>query len=139
MGAWGHRHYENDSALDFAAEVEESTNPKEIFANVFASVIESDYLDSEDAAAAIVSATYVDSQVNGTKFSGAESTELLEVDTFGVRHPNVDLADLQTKAVDALNKVLGDESELNELWLENEKDYPSWRHEVEQLIKRLTK
>jgi hypothetical protein len=30
MGAWGHGYFEDDDALDFMADMEESANPKEL-------------------------------------------------------------------------------------------------------------
>ncbi len=63
----------------------------------------------------------------------------LDVDSFPERNPNIDLSDLKEKAVIALEKLLGEDSELNELWRENEEDYPFWRQGIEQLIERLNK
>lgn len=63
----------------------------------------------------------------------------LDVDSFPERNPNIDLSDLKEKAVIALEKLLGEDSELNELWRENEEAYPSWRQGIEQLIERLNK
>ena len=65
--------------------------------------------------------------------------EPLDVDTFPDRHPEIDFRELRSNAVLALNKVLDDKSELNELWAENEEDYPSWRQGIEKLIQRLNR
>jgi hypothetical protein len=58
------------------------------------------------------------------------------VDTFAARHPKVDLSDLRNMAVEALQKVLNDGSELKELWAESE-DYPIWKQSVDQLARQL--
>lgn len=137
MGAWGHGHFEDDAAFDFMAEVEESENPKRFLENAFKIAIDFDYLEYDEATAVIVASTYVDGQVNGTKFSGVDNSDPYDVNTFVDRHPEIDLASLKGNAVKALQKVLSEKSELNELWAENEELYPSWRQGIEQLIGRL--
>jgi hypothetical protein len=138
MGAWGHGYFQNDSALDFVSDVEYSKNPKELFKHVFDRTIKYDYLDSDMGCEVIVASTYIDSQINGTKFSSPDREEPFEVDTFPERNPNVDFTDLKENAIEALKKVLDKNSELNELWADNEEDYPIWRQGVEQLIRRLS-
>ncbi|WP_162056495.1 DUF4259 domain-containing protein [Pontibacter pamirensis] len=137
MGAWGYGYFEDDAAFDFMAEVEESGNPKNVLKRAFDTAIDSDYLESDEGNAVIVAAAYVDRQLNGTRFSSADQEEPLSVDTFPDRNPQQDLSDLRDKALQALSKVLEDDSELNELWAENEEDYPAWREGVKQLIYRL--
>lgn len=139
MGAWGLGHFENDSALDFAGDIEDSKNPKQLFIDTLDNAINSDYLDADDACYAIVAAAYVDSKIKGTRYSGPEDEEPMDMDTFCNKNRSLDLADLKDKAVGALMRVLNDDSELKELWEENEEDYPLWRSNVEQLIVRLSK
>jgi hypothetical protein len=139
MGAWGHGHFEDDSALDFMGDVEESSNPKKIIDGAFDTALSAEYIDADDGNAVIVAATYIDRQLNGTKFSYDDQREPLDVDTFPERHPDIDFSDLKKKSVLALKRILTEDSELNELWRENEEDYPSWRQGVEQLIHRLEK
>jgi len=139
MGAWGHGHFQDDAAFDFMADIEDADNPKEIISDAFETAIDADYLETDEANAVVVAATYVDRQLNGTTFSSPNSDEPLDVDTFPGRHPELDLSDLRNNAVQALRKVLDDNCELNELWAENEEDYPAWRQGIEQLIQRLDK
>ena len=139
MGTWGHGYFQDDSALDFMVDLEESDNPKELIVASFEAAIDAEYMQSDEGTAAIVSAVYVDRQANGTIFSSEERGEYLEVDTFPDRHPQVDLSDVKGKAAQALKKVLDENSEINELWAEDEEFYPAWRAGVEQLILRLSK
>ena len=138
MGAWGFKYYEDDDAYDFMDEIEESKSPKELIEDALDTALKSDFIDSTEGNAVIVSATYIDRQTNGTRFSESGTGEILDVDTFPERNPNIDLSDLKENAVLALKKLLGEDSELNELWLENEEDYTSWRQGIEELIERLT-
>ncbi len=137
MGAWGHGYFDNDAALDFMEDVEEATNPKKKLLKAFAIALKADYLEYDEGCAVIVAAAYVDNQVHGTTFSSPDQDEPLGVDTFSTRHPNQDFSDLREKAVGALKKLLDDNSELNELWAENEVDYPAWRQGIEELTQRL--
>jgi Domain of unknown function (DUF4259) len=139
MGAWGHGYFEDDAAFDFMAEIEDADNPKEIISNALETAIDADYLETDEGNAAIVATAYIDRQLNGTKFSSTDSDEPLDVDTFPDRHPQLDFSDLRNIAVEALQKVLGKNSELNELWAENEEDYPFWQQGIKQLIQRLDK
>ena len=137
MGAWGYGHFQNYAALDFMDEIETAEGPKAVINDALVNATESEYLESDDGNAAIVAATYIDSQVNGTKFSLEGDEGLLDVNAFADRHPGVDFYELREIALEAMQKVLSDDSELNELWSKNEKDYPAWRQGVEQMMERL--
>lgn len=135
MGAWGHGPFDDDAALDFVSDLEEAEDPKEIIIEALDFAIDSDYLETDEANAAIVSAAYIDSSINGTKYTTEGMDEPYEVDTFPARFPELDLSDLKNKAVAALEKVIGEESELKELWDESEE--PAWQQGIEEMIKRL--
>jgi hypothetical protein len=137
MGAWGHGHFENDTAADFVWDVEESSDPKQRIAQALYSAINADYIEADAGSEAIAAGAYIDCQANGTKFVDADGIGPLEVDNFPENHPTISLLDLKSTAVQALQKVLMDNSELNELWAENEEDYSLWRKEVEAMIQRL--
>ena len=68
MGAWGHGHFEDDTAWDFMDEIEEAADPKEVINAALDAAIETEYLESDMGNAVIVAATYVDRQQNGTIF-----------------------------------------------------------------------
>ena len=137
MGAWGYGHFQNDAALDFMDEIETAEDPKAVINDALVNATESEYLESDDGNAAIVAAAYIDRQVNGTKFSLQGDEGSLDVDTFADRHLGVDFYELREIALEAMQKVLSDDSEVNELWSENEKDYPAWRQGIEQMMERL--
>ena len=137
MGAWGHGHFEDDSALDFMDEIEMSDQPAAFLRKTLEKATKADFLDADEGNAVIVAAAYVDRQLNGTRFTPPDYEEPLEVDTFPDRHPRTDLSTLRDIAVEALECLLGEESELNELWAENEEDYPAWRGGIEAMLGRL--
>jgi hypothetical protein len=139
MGTWGTGYFEDDAALDFMTGIEQSSDPKRMLVKAFDSAIKSDYLESDEGSAVIVAATYVDRQVNGTKFTAESDGAPLDVDTFPDRHPDQNFIDLKAKAVAALARILGDNSEINEVWIENEDEYPAWRQGIQHLIGRLSR
>ena len=138
MGTWGYKHFENDSAFDYSSMIENSDNPKEILKDTFGHTLQMDNISADQGQALIAFAAYVDSQTNGTKYSD-DDTDLLDVDTFPQRHPDLDFTDIKELAYKAVLKVLDKDSELNELWEENKEEYPLWIKEVEGLIERLKK
>lgn len=137
MGTWGYKHFENDSAFDYSSMIEDSDNPKEILKDTFGHTLQMDNISADQGQAIIAFAAYVDRQTNGTKYS--DDTDLLDVDTFPQRHPDLDFTDIKEVAYKAVLKVLDKDSELNELWEENKEEYPLWIKEVEGLIERLKK
>ena len=120
MGTWGYKHFENDSAFDYSSMIENSDNPKEILKDTFGHTLQMDNISADQGQAIIAFAAYVDRQTNGTKYS--DDTDLLDVDTFPQRHPDLDFTDIKELAYKAVLKVLDKDSELNELWEENEEE-----------------
>lgn len=137
MGTWGHNFFENDAAFDYMADIEESDNPKTLMEEILASALEAEYLESDEAEGVIVVAIYIDRQQNGTLYSDPDSDEPLDVDTFPDRHSNLDLRSLKQDAIIALRKVLDENSELFELWSENEELQPLWEQKIKDLVARL--
>ncbi|QDW19889.1 DUF4259 domain-containing protein [Flavobacterium sp. KBS0721] len=137
MGAWDYGIFDDDTAYDFFDEIREDA--RTFFNSSFEKAINSDYLDYEDCHAVTVSAAYIDNFLNGTKFRNDNEDEEDEtnVNLFNSLNKELILNDLKTSAVRALEKVISDNSELNELWSDNEELYPKWKQNIEDLIKRL--
>lgn len=135
MGAWGHGIFDDDTAYDYVDEIDNSDNPKEIFKNAFKNAINAEYLDYDDCHAVTVSASYIDSILNGTKPRvDAEDENFFQ---FVEKNKDLDIANLKQDAVKALKVVISEVSELNELWADNEEHYPQWKGNIEELIERL--
>ena len=111
---------------------------RQLIESTFEEALEEEYLDSDSGCLVVVTAAYVDRQLNGTIYSDEDSDEPLSIDLFPENSPSTELRDLKGIAVQALTRVLGENSELNELWLENEEEYPTWRKEVADLLNRLS-
>jgi hypothetical protein len=111
MGTWDTGHFDNDTAADFSGEVDDApeTGREAVIRKALEAVLApSDYLDSDDGAVAVAAAALVASQCPG----GEPVTT-----AYGPDKPLPVLAtDLRPLAVKALDAVLGEDSELRELW-----------------------
>ncbi|TCZ67714.1 DUF4259 domain-containing protein [Flaviaesturariibacter aridisoli] len=137
MGTWGYNYFENDAAFDYMDDIEETDDPVDMIEDIFDEATGSESLDADTGSAAIVAAAYVDRQLNGTRYSEAGDEELLPIDSFFDRNPDVDLAPYRAPAVAALRNVLGEASELRAEWSEKERDFAAWQATIEALIGRL--
>jgi hypothetical protein len=135
MGASGTGIFDDDSAMDFLAELREERDPTARMRAVFDAAPGAAYLEYDDAQEVLVGAAVVDAVRHGTPLDAATDDEDLPEWTASLDKARVSsLADAATRAV---RRVLAAESELRELWEENEEDYPAWKASVEALAQRL--
>ncbi|MFC8507407.1 DUF4259 domain-containing protein [Streptomyces sp. NPDC057411] len=115
MGTWDIGPFDNDTAADFSARVDEAAaaDKAAVLLAAFREVTETgdDYLDSDFAAEAVAAAALVAAQCPG----GDAVTTAYGPDE---RIPALP-ATLRPLAVAALDRVLGEDSELLELWEES--------------------
>jgi hypothetical protein len=133
MGAWGEKAFENDSALDWLAEFEDegATAVREILKRV-AGAKASEYVEADDGSAAIAAAEIVAASLaKGTDRVTAEITAWIGA------NPDAFVAKDLLVARQAVERVCGKSSELNELWSENGAD-SDWHKDVRALLTRLT-
>lgn len=126
MGAWGPGEFENDSALDWLAEVQDTDDLLDACREAFQSALDEDYLDSDPASAAVAAACVLAAFHDG--YRGPVP------DDIGISGVTVDPA-LRRLAVRALEAVAAADSELASLW-EDAGD-TSWRATIDVLVKRL--
>jgi hypothetical protein len=132
MGAWGIGILQDDSAADFLEELCEAEDPLSLMKGAFVSASAAKYLEYDPAHQVLVSAAALDALLNGTHYGSGE-----ELDAWVKRNRGLNVGALKGPAVAAVRRVLAGGSELNELWLENAKDYPTWRAGVELIAGRL--
>ena len=128
MGAWGHKSFENDDALDFVWQFEESGMSAIESAFKLAINPPDDYLEAPEASAALAAAEFVAAKKTGQ--------------TDRLVHDHVDLIE----KIDASPKLIGDSknavsrvlqnSELRELWEESD-ELNIWHDDVLVLLERL--
>jgi hypothetical protein len=128
VGAWGVGNFQNDDAMDFVADVEETG--WSAVTTALNSVAESDYLGAGDAARALAAAELV------ARALGHPAADLPEIELN--RTPPIEkLAQFNTLALTVLARVR-DRSELAKLW-DEAGEAESWRAELIGLKDRLTR
>ena len=134
MGAWGSGHIENDTAGDWVWELEKATDLSVIESAVNA-VFEDDYVDSDIASEALAAIEAI-ARLRGNWGERDSYTE--SMDKWVDAHKNLEVpAALIQNAKNAIDKIIGEKSELDELWSESEK-YDQWKKGVEALKSRIS-
>ncbi len=135
MGAWGIGNFDNDTAADWAFQLEESedlTLVKETIDQVLNG--EEDYLDA-DLACEALAAIEVVARLQGNW--GEKSTYSEPVDNWVEGHNFVVPPELIKNSCKAIDRILAENSELKELWKESD-DYGAWKELLKNLKKRVT-
>ncbi|WP_436777594.1 DUF4259 domain-containing protein [Yinghuangia sp. YIM S09857] len=127
MGTWDIGPFENDTAADFADNLDEAAPDQRegvVRSALVQAVQTQDYLESPEGAEAVAAAALVAAQCPGGEPIRTSYGPDEPVPTF----PD----DLRSLAVDALDRVVAENSELAELWDETV-DGPAWRNSVRRL------
>ena len=131
MGAWSHEPFGNDTACDWVFELEGSTD-FEVIEQAFDQMINDDdeYLDADYGCVAHAAAELL-AKVLG---EGTQNESYPEgIDEWIATLTSEPSAALLQKAVVALDLLLSEESELNELWEESGENYPLWKENIATL------
>lgn len=130
MGAWSHEPFGNDTACDWAYGLEEAKDLSCI-EEALDRVIDSgdEYLDA-DAASEAVAAIEVIAKLLGRGTQSDTYTE--EVDRWVSASTDKPNPALRNKARQAIQRILGEDSELRELWDESA-SAAEWKASLEQL------
>jgi hypothetical protein len=132
MGAWGEKAFQNDSALDWLAELQAAG--VELLRDTLSRVAEThadELVDVDDGAAAIAAAEIVAAALGrGRERLPAEACEWLDVNQGIIALDELGLANR------AAQRVLGHNSELRALWDEGGADN-AWLADVHALLQKL--
>lgn len=133
MGAWAEDAFGNDTACDWAGEFSE--NPKlDIVKIAVDCVADSDeYLDSDDASECLVACEIV-ARLKGNW--GEKSAYSEDVDKWIESTSIVPSVELVAAAEKAIIRILGEDSELRELWDEDGVN-ETWHSEMNELLVRV--
>jgi hypothetical protein len=127
MGAWGIGIFEDDDGYEHLDELLAAEDLVTALAEHLDDVLGSPgYLDYGQAFDALVPAAIVDTYVNGTEHEG--------LDELPPRPAGIEK--LRPSAAKAVERVLGPNVELHELWAEND-EYPAWKAMLKALAARL--
>lgn len=142
MGCWGYQILCDDTAWDAMDELCGSENLRASLLDFLWGVLYERFdecIDYDACQYGLVAAAVVDAGLHGIDWSLLSDAEL---DNEAYRRVLTDaskswLKDLETMAYDVVGYVLGDSSELKELWEENTELYPKWRETLNRLRSRL--
>ncbi|WP_368565806.1 DUF4259 domain-containing protein [Pseudoxanthomonas sp. UTMC 1351] len=133
MGCWAIGSFGNDSAADWLGDLRE-TSDLSLVRETIARVIAADgYLDSPDATDALAAIEVVAAALGRPTPEAESEPELLEWIARVKPSPDTTLI---SDAQQAIDRILGPESELRELW-EDTEDFSDWRAEVTGLRSQL--
>lgn len=130
MGTWSHESFGNDTANDWAYELEDATDFSVIEAALQVALDEGDeYLDADLAMEAIAAVEVIAKRLG----KGAQSDVYTEkVDQWLETISEQPSDDLLSLAKRVLERIVADDSELKELWLESD-EYELWLGNIQQL------
>ena len=132
MGCWGIGTFENDHAADWVWSLEESDGLA-VVERALGAPSRGGYLEAPEACEALAAAEVV------AALLGHPAADLsVEVARWVAEHRGLDARPVRDAALTHVRAVLGENSELRELWEENEADFPFWKATVEALIARLS-
>lgn len=134
MGAWGVLAFDNDTANDWAYGLEECTDLA-LIESAFEAVEEvgDEYLD-QDVACEALAACEVLARRRGN--AGYKNAYTKKVDEWVAAHGLVPQPGLLARASASIDRILGKDSELRELWAEG--DGEDWKKSIEDLRHRLS-
>jgi hypothetical protein len=133
MGAWAEDAFGNDTACDWAGDFSETPSLDAIISAINCVLQSEDYLDSDDACEGLVACEIVARLKGSWGERNAYSEEVDKwVESVGVS-PSLDLVAAAEKAI---NRILGEDSELQELWDEDGKN-EKWHTQMNDLLKRV--
>ena len=130
MGTWSHESFGNDTANDWAYELEDATDFVVIEAALQVALDEGDeYLDADLAMEAIAAVEVIAKRLG----KGTQSDVYTEkVDQWLETISEQPRDDLLSLAKRVLERIVADDSELKELWLESD-EYELWLGNIQQL------
>ena len=131
MGAWGAGILEDDTALDFIEEqLIPQRDPRAVMKEAFEAALAAEYVDYDMGHAVLVSAAAIRAALSGRELEEDEQEEWTQ---WREGLSTLDFSPLRPMAAQACLRVCAEESELCELWSENEELFPEWKAGVASL------
>lgn len=133
MGAWDFGVFDDDVAYDALDDLRSAKAIEREMEKYFDRAIGTDYVEYDEGQYALVAAAVIDSALNGTEYrcdddEYHEWTKSLDGKKF---------VSLLEKAAAAVEAVVADQSELRELWTENEEQFDTWLSDKTDIRDRL--
>jgi Domain of unknown function (DUF4259) len=105
-------------------------DPRDWMKQAFDTALAADYLDADDAGAALVSATVIKAALQHEPLRERQSEQWTAWQASIAR---LDMSTLKAPGAKACRRILADNSELRELWSENAKLFQIWQNNVTEV------
>ena len=129
MGAWGMGVFDDDTSCEVIEDaMDENILVSDLVKKALSSS-EEEYIEYTECHEIIVAAAMTNALINKVTYEGIDNLE-----NWLSKQAVESVVPFKEKLANALSRVLGDSSELNELWAENEDDYPEWKGNLEAII-----
>ncbi len=133
MGAWSEDTFGNDTACDWTGEFLDAPGLAVVSRALDAVLNEEDYLDSDFACEALA-ACEVSGRLKGNW--GLRDAYSEELDTWIENNPQNVPPEIVSKAEEAITRIVGEDSELPELWDEGGRN-DTWHGKIDDLVIRV--
>jgi hypothetical protein len=131
-GAWGYKSFENDDALDWIANSLTPGGQSAVEKTITSVAKGRGYLEAPDGSSAIAACEVL------AAAQGRPSPDLpKDVAALAKKLSSTPSDSIRNSARKALERILGEESELNALWKDAKGDFEKWKKTVEDLKSRL--
>ena len=135
MGAWDIGVYDDDTAYEAIDELKTATSILSVMEKYFDDVNNAEYIGYDEGNYALVAAAVIDSVTNNTTYRCDNDDYSLWIESL----KTIDFSSVIAKAIKAVDAITGENSELKELWQDNEKLFNSWLEDKQSIKKRLVK
>lgn len=130
MGAWNSGSFDNDDAIDWLDQLVAADDIGMLRETLNMSKL--DYLEAPVAACVLCACEII------VALRGRPSPDLPDIArAWTESHANLDVSSLLRFGIKGIDRVLAEDSELNELWRENAFEYDAWKNNVLSLKARL--
>ena len=134
MGAWAEDAFGNDTACDWAANFADDPGLEKVEEAIDSVIQSEDYLDADQASECLVACEIV-ARLKGNW--GTKNTYSEQIDKWVESVQITPSSELIDKSKNAIHKILGDDSELKELWDEDGEN-KKWHNEINNLLERVS-
>lgn len=132
MGAWGYKTFEDDIACDWLYDLQDAGEPLSFLYESLNPEDFDEYLEYESGCG-ILGACEVILAIK----KGPDADQPEEFRDWVNENKSLDVDKLVPECIKALQRLLSEDSEIKELWEENEEYYPKWKAHVQSLLDAL--
>jgi hypothetical protein len=129
VGAWGFRTFEDDTTCDWIWELTDASEPLLFLKESLRIDGSEDYLEYDQGASLLAASETVYALAFGLREDPPEDFQ-----TWVASNGSLEVSNLFPHCIEGLRRLTSQNSELNELWAENDELYPKWKANIQQMV-----